>query len=574
MTGYPGDLQRWQNDYGGNGNRLSALHVLVRSKMRLSQQFGRTLREAPAEAGLISYQLIVRAGLGRHLGGGLWSYLPLGRRVIRKLESLVRQTVEAAGGQEISLPAAPSEGIELWITDLARREVESYKDLPRLLYWFGAGQQEEGFSGRGGPLAGVSRPLQCECWSLHPDAASLDSFISSMATACSALLHRCGLDTVTIESPAGCAFMLPHPEGREQFVRCEGCSYMAQAETAVFARGENRADEPQPLHKVSTPDCKTIADLCAFLNVPPAQTLKAVLYHVQTDSPDGQTVLVMLRGDLEVSEAKLRGILNAPALMPATEDQIRRIGVVPGYASPIGIAVQGAGGGTGALVIADESLRGMSNFVTGANEAGYHMAGVNYPRDFSISLMADIAQPFDGAACLHCHSPLHIRQGVELGRCVRAAALSADGKATYLDNSGQTHPVEMGHCRLELDRVLAAVVETHHDDQGIVWPPDFAPFDVHLVAIVRDDATLQKAEALYTELQGAGLEVLYDDRNLSPGVMFADADLIGIPLRVTISQRSLANESIEIKWRHETERSLIPLHDAVQQIAKLVKTRR
>jgi prolyl-tRNA synthetase len=540
--------------------------------MRLSQHFGHTLREAPTEAGLISHQLILRAGLGRHLGGGLWGYLPLGRRVIRRLESAVRQAIESAGGQEIYLPPASGDTSAHWIIDLARREVESYKDLPRLLYQIGAGREEATASGHTDPLRGGNKPPQFECWSLCPDTTTIDAFLSSLVTACEALLRRCGLDIVRAEMPEGYGFMFPHPEGREQFIRCAGCGYTAQAETALFARGESRADAPQPLHKVSTPDCKTIADLCAFLNISPSQTLKAVLYTIRSGRPDEQTVLVMLRGDLEVSEAKLMRVLNVPALAPATDDQIRRIGVVPGYASPIGIAVQGAGSGAGALVIADESLHGMSNFVTGANDAGYHMIGVNYPRDFSVSQIADIAQPFDGAACSRCGAPLHTQAGVELGWCVRLEPIAGE-KATYLDHNGQARPVEMGYCRLGLERILAAVVETHHDDQGIIWPPDLAPFDVHLVAIARDDTVLQIAETLYTELQAAGLEVLYDDRNLSAGVMFADADLIGIPLRVTISQRSVANESVEIKWRSDPERPLIPRQDAVRQIVELVRTR-
>jgi prolyl-tRNA synthetase len=265
-----------------------------------------------------------------------------------------------------------------------------------------------------------------------------------------------------------------------------------------------------------------------------------------------------------VNETKLLNAAKALTLEAATEDEIRsRVSAEPGYASPIGLSAQHA--------IGDESLHGMANFVTGANEAGYHVINANTPRDFAVSQIADIAEAYDGAECLQCGGILHIEHAIELGHCFKLGTRYSQWlDASYIDAKGDSQHIVMGSYGIGLDRLMAAIIETHHDEHGIVWPAIVAPFDVHLVAIAKTDAVTQAAETLYEQLQQTGMDVLYDDRNLSPGVMFADADLIGVPLRITVSPRSMESGGIEVKQRSEEERHILPLEKAVEQIADLL----
>ncbi len=554
--------------------------------MRLSQHFGRTLRDAPADAHLASQRLIARAGLGRQPFPGAWSYLPIGWRVVQRLESLVRGAFDALGGQEIRLPVSgggqsdsPSASFVEMMTALCKREIESYKDLPRLLY------QVQTVTSRDPSLHGGLLRLrqwwEVDAFSLHAGMDDLDRCYSQVVHALAAVLGRCGLAISLIETApdvggggaSAQALVMLHSQGEISVARCPACGYAASIGVAEFARGRAGNGAPATLEKVATPDCQTIADLCAFLAIAPQQTLKAVLYTVRAGLPDEQTILVMLRGDLEVSEDKLKRLLGVQALEPASEEAIRtRVGAVPGYASPIGIAVQGEKCPEGALVIADESILTMSNFVTGANDPGYHMVNANYPRDFAVTTIADVALASDGMACARCGDTLRVESATMLVCCNRLGTFHAERTgATYLDPAGQPQSVAAGYYWLGLDQLMAAMVEAHHDGYGIVWPRPVAPFDVHLVRLAKDHAVAEVATKLYVDLQAAGLDVLYDDRDLSPGVMFADADLIGVPLRVTVSARSLESGGVEVKWRHEKDRQVIPLGQALSQIAALVQ---
>jgi prolyl-tRNA synthetase len=368
-------------------------------------------------------------------------------------------------------------------------------------------------------------------------------------------------------------FTLPHSEGEDRFVRCSGCGYSANVEAATFQRGEVDTAEMLAAEVVETPDCKTIAELCAFLKIHPQQTLKAVFYTMDAGLPSEGTFLVMLRGDLEVNEAKLQRVTKANTLEAATDEAIRRhIGAEPGYASPIGLPVRHSGQTSGVRIIGDESLPGMRNFVTGANRAGYHTIQANYPRDFEVTEIGDIAEAYDGAICTRCGATLRIERAIELGHCFKLGTrYSVPVGVTYVDVNGQAQHVVMGSYGIGLDRLLAAIIETHHDEQGILWPLSVSPFQVHIVGMAKNEAAAQAAEEVYRGLQTVGIETLYDDRNLSPGVMFADADLIGIPLRVTVSPRSLDAGGVEVKWRWEEQRAIVPLDTAVGEIEHLLQ---
>ncbi len=569
--------------------------------MRLSQHFGRTLREAPAEASLLSHQLVVRAGLARQLAAGVWSYLPLGWRAIRRIEQILREEMSATGAEEMHMPVLhPAEVWEAtgrWdsfgealqrltnrdghafalgptheevVVALCLREIESYKDLPCTIYQIQTKVRDEPRA-RGG-LIRLREFLMKDAYSMHVDTEDLDSFYPKMYQAYLRVFERCGLEVIPVEADTGLMggsasheFVLPHPDGEDCFVRCQSCGYTANAEAAVFARREALYGDPLPLEKVATPESESIAELCSFLGIEPQRTLKAVFYSLGTGGQAEETViLAMLRGDLEVSETKLMKTLGTTTLAAATEEQILATGAVAGYASPIGIEVQRGGGSEGLLVVGDESLLTMSNFVTGANEAGYHVLNANCPRDFETSRIADVAEPFDGATCARCGGSLHIERAIELGHCFKLGTRYSEAVgATYLDAAGELHPIVMGSYGIGLDRLMAAVIETHHDDLGIIWPSEVAPFAVHIISLAKDTSIAEVAETLYKDLQAAGVEVLYDDRGLSPGVMFADADLMGIPLRITVSERSLAGGGVETKWRHSDEKEIVSLETAV-----------
>lgn len=576
--------------------------------MRLSQHFGRTLREAPADAVLPSHALIVRAGLGQPLAAGIWTYLPLGWRAMRKIEQILREEMDAAGAEEMQMPVLHP--AEIWqatgrwdlygdalqrvinregrafalgathedvVTELARREVQSYKDLPRLIYQIQTKVRDEPRA-RGG-LIRLREFTMKDAYSLHTDFDDLDAYYEKVYRAYLNVFARCEVQAIPVEADTGLMggsasheFVLPFAEGEDCFVRCTGCDYSANVEIAAFRRDRPGASDLLAAEVVETPGCKTIADLCAFLQIAPEQTLKAVFYTMDSGLPTEETFLVMLRGDLEVNEVKLSQVVSAQSLQAATEDAIRLgIGAEPGYASPLGLKVRKNRQPAGVRVIGDESLPHMSNFVTGANRPGYHTVNANYPRDFEVTEIADVAEAYEGALCARCGAPLRIERAIELGHCFKLGTRYSDAVGvTYLDPKGQARPIVMGSYGIGLDRLLAAIIELHHDAHGIVWPHSIAPFDVHLIALAKSEAISQAAEELYVALRSAGVYVLYDDRGLSPGVMFADADLMGLPMRVTVSSRSLEAGGVEIKWRHEDTRSIVPLEGAAEEITRLL----
>ena len=532
--------------------------------VRFVALFGRTLRQPPADAHLVSEQLALRAGLMRRLDNGLYGYLPLGYRVVRRLESLLQAELEREGFQEMWLPGLCDAAGTREVARLSRWEVQSYRDLPQAVYYLQTAVGD-GPRPRGGPL----RAQETRTWRgflLAGDEETATTVYDGMLAALRRTFDRCGLTTLPAEAEEGCRFLLEHPAGERTFARCERCGYTADSAVAVSRPTEVPAGPPEEKALLATPDCATIADVAAFAGVPTSRTLKAVFYAY---GEEREFVFVVIRGDRAVNERKLSRLLGGGPLQPATAEEIRAAGAEPGYASPVGLAVRRQRDGAGVLVVGDRSIEDGGNFVAGANRAGYHYTGVNYPRDFTVTLLADIAQVEAGERCPRCAGTLRIAAAVTLARCVRPSTATTEAVgAAYLDTAGKPRPLWLGEFSVGIGRLLAAVLETHHDDYGILWPEPLAPFDVHLLTLGTGDALREAAESLYNALREAGHTVLYDDRPESAGVKFADADLIGCPVRITVSKRSLKSGGVELKRRREAERHIIPLEEAVEAVTK------
>lgn len=571
--------------------------------LRMSQLFGRTLRKAPAGTELTSHKLALRAGLVRFLGAGLYSYLPLGWRVARKIEGILREEMNAIGAQEMKMPVLHP--AELWkatgrwdsvgpalmrvtdrrdreyalamtheevVAELARQEILSYRDLPKVVYHIQTKVRDEPRP-RGGLLR-VREFRMKDAYSLDADAAGLDAFYPRVIEAYERIFTRCGLDPISVEADTGMMggadsheFMLPHPDGEDTFIHCKSCDYAANAERAEFELPEVEAEPLEEAVQVATPGCETIADVADFVGVPTRKTLKAVFY----TKGDGELVLVVIRGDLEVNETKLRNLLDGSALEPAMAEDVRSVGAEPGYGSPVGLNVRRSLDDSGVLVVADRSIQRGINFVAGANRHGYHLVGVNYPRDFAVTIMEDIAQAEAGHLCPNCEGTLVAESAIELGHCFKLGTHYAEAVgATYLDPDGEEHPIVMGSYGIGVGRLMAAVIEAHHDDYGIIWPPALAPFDVYLLTLGTDQETQERAESVCAELEEGGLEVLFDDREESAGVKFTDADLTGCPVRATVSRRSLERGGVELKARWADDMAVVKSDDLVDAAKQLV----
>lgn len=573
--------------------------------LRMSQLFGRTLREAPTGAELTSHKLAIRAGLVRFVGAGLYSYLPLGWRVAQKIEGILQDEMGSIGAQEMKMPVVHP--AELWkatgrwdsvgpalmrvkdrgereyalamtheevVADLARQEILSYRDLPKVVYHIQTKVRDEPRP-RGGLLR-VREFRMKDAYSLNADAEGLDKFYPRILEAYERVFARCGLDPIAVEADTGMMggadsheFMLPHPGGEDTFMHCDSCDYAANAERAAFRLPDV---DPEPLEDavpLATPGCETIADVADFVGVPTRKTLKVVFY----TTGDGDLVLVMIRGDLDVNETKLRNLLDGATLEPAPEEEVRRVGAEPGYGSPVGLDLRESAEGKGVLVIADPSIKTGTNFVAGANRPGYHLVGVNYPRDFAVTIMDDVAQAEAGHKCPECQGTLAADSAIELGHCFKLGTHYTESVgATYLDPDGQEQPIVMGSYGIGVGRLLAAVIEAHHDDYEIMWPPALAPFDVYLLTLGTDDETQRQAEAFSSQLEDAGLDVLFDDREESAGVKFTDADLIGCPVRATVSRRSLEKGGVELKARWTDDMEVVTSESLVDATRELMNS--
>jgi prolyl-tRNA synthetase len=561
--------------------------------MRLSQLFGKTLRQAPAEAETVGHQLLLRAALVQQLSAGVYSALPLGWRVLRKVEQIIREEMDAAGGQELMMPAI--QPLELWqasgrdrsmadvlfhvidkrdrrfvlgptheevTVELFKRQVRSYRDLPVIIY-----QIQNKFRDEPRPRGGLVRLRQFtmkDAYSFDVDFEGLDVSYQKMFHAYSRIFERCGVPTTPVLADSGAIggkdtheFVYLTESGEDSALLCDRCGYAANAECADFQKVPVSADgeQPLPVEEIPTPGIYTIEALAGHLGIPQAKTCKAVFY-----SADGRPLFVAIRGDMEVNETKLRRAAGCVDLHYMTEEEVIAAGFVPGSASAVGLRE--------ARIVADELVPREVNLVAGANKPDTHLLNVNYGRDWRADVVADIALARDGYLCTQCGAPLRLRRGIEMGQIFKLGTVYSEKLgATFLDRDDQLKPVVMGCYGIGTERLLAAVVEANHDEQGIVWPPELTPYQAYLVALGMDRQDVaEAAERLYHELQAAGIAVLYDDREESPGVKFNDADLLGMPLRLTVSARTLAKDSVELKRRREAETKVLPLKEALAAV--------
>ena len=563
--------------------------------MRISKLFGKTQREVPAEADTISHQLLLKAGMIHQVAAGVYSYLPLAWRALKKIENIIRDEMDKAGGQELMMPAL--QPLELWqetgrdlafgkslftfpdrrdrklalgptheevITKMASYNVQSYRDLPLLVYHI-----QTKFRDELRPRAGLIRVREFtmkDLYSLDADEEGLDQSYNKMLQAYQNIYVRCGLPALLVEADSGAIggkdsheFMVITESGEDEVIYCPDCKYAANLDKAQSIKSKVESGELLPIEEVETPGMTTIEQVANFLKVPERHTLKAVFYIA-----DGKIIFAVIRGDIEVNEVKLKNVLHCIELRLATEAEVVEAGIVAGSASPIGI--------TGVKIIADDSITSGANFVAGANKTDTHFRNVNYPRDFRVDLVADIALAGAGEGCPKCGGKLSSAHGIEVGHIFKLGTfISQKLGALFVDPNGVSHPIVMGSYGIGLGRLLAAIIEHSHDDKGIIWPLSIAPYHIYLCPLYLENPQVAaKTENLYADLEAQGLEVLFDDRRESPGVKFNDADLLGIPIRVTISPRTLETNSIEVKWRSEKKAQLLPLEGITVRLKELV----
>jgi prolyl-tRNA synthetase len=567
--------------------------------MRYSRSLIPTLKENPADAEVISHKLMVRAGMLRQVARGIYDLLPLGLRAVRKVERIVREEMDRTGAQEILMPVVcPAElwretgrwdhyGKELLrfqdrherdfcfgptheevVTDIVRREVRSYRDLPITLY-----QVQSKFRDEIRPRFGLMRGrefLMKDAYSFHVDYADCQREYHVMSAAYGRIFTRCGLTFRPVEAATGAIggslsheFHVLAESGEDALVSCARCGYAANVEQAEIPAVPPpvHAERLQPWRKVATPDQRTIEAVSAFLGLPPERFIKTLLYVTDT----GEVVAALVRGDHSLSEAKLQRALGVQWVAMADAATVESAtGAAVGFAGPLGLSVR---------VIADHALRGITGAVVGANETDQHLVNVAPARDLPDVTYADLRAAAPGDPCARCPDGVYEgHRGIEVGQVFYLGTkYSKAMDATYLDASGQEQVMEMGCYGIGITRTVAAAIEQHHDEHGIIWPLALAPAHVHLVAVnPKDAAQGAAAERLYHELHQAGVEVLYDDREERPGVKFKDADLIGLPFRLTVGPKGLARGAAEFKARHSAQAEDLPLTDAAARITTLV----
>jgi prolyl-tRNA synthetase len=551
--------------------------------MRLSQLFFATLRDDPAEAEMVSHRLLVRAGYVRQLGAGIYTLLPLGWRVTHNVEQIIREEMDRIGCQEMSMPVVHP--ADLWresgryqkigpellrfkdrtgrdlvlaftheeiVASLLRDLVSSYRQLPKLVYHFQTKFRDEPRS-RGG-LIRVREFVMKDSYSCDLDAAGLDRSYQLHYEAYTRIFERLGLDTVAVGADVGVMggsqaheFMVLNEHGEDTLVLCERGDYAANQQIAMVRKPQPPDEAPMATEEVATPGAATIADLARLLEIGEDRTAKATFFM----TGDGRLLTVITRGDYEVNETKLANAVKAYSMRPAQVDEIRTAGMVPGYASPIGAH--------DTVVVVDDLAARSPNLVAGANREGFHLRNVNVGRDFTPDLVTDVVNARNGDPCPICGGTVALRNGIEVGNIFKLGTdFSIPMGAAYLGEDGERHPIVMGSYGIGLGRNVACIVETHHDEKGIVWPASVAPYPAHLVTIsaAKDPRVVEEADGLYARLAEAGVEVLYDDRDESPGVKFTDAELLGMPLIVTISPRSLGSGGAEVTVRATGERSV------------------
>lgn len=564
--------------------------------MRMSNLYLPTLKETPAEAEVPSHQLMLRAGLMRTLTAGVYTYLPLGWRVIRKVEEIVRQAMDESGAQELLMPVIHT--AELWkesgrweqfgpqmikfqdrkgrdyclgptheevVTALVRGEIRSYKDLPLNLYQIQTKVRDE-IRPRFGVMRGREFIMK-DAYSFDRDYEGLDKSYRAMYDAYMKAFSGCGLEVRAVEADTGAMggsesheFMVLAEVGEDRIAFCDSCSYAANVEKAVAGEmGSTGSEEMKELEEVHTPGQKTIEEVTEFLGVEPARTIKSLALLA-----DGEPVLVLIAGDDQLNEVKLANYLGANELTAVDdEDFDKYYHSTAGFIGPVGME--------GVRILADLRVRDIVNGVTGANKTDYHLINVNPERDFTVEDYLDLRIVKDGDPCPKCGGRLEIKSGIEVGHIFKLGTRYSESMgATYLDENGKEQLIVMGSYGIGISRLVAAAIEQNHDEKGIIWPKVIAPYQVIILALGEDEEVVKVSEELYRELAARGVETLLDDRKERPGVKFNDADLIGIPLRITIGTRSLKNNLIEARVRRTGEEMQIGLEESVERIIEIL----
>ncbi len=559
--------------------------------MRMSRLFSRTLRQPPADTSDPGWRLLLRGGYLRPLAAGAYAFLPLGVRILRRLAGRLEEGLRRLDGQEIGLPAhlpgrllraapeggewSPAASWEEAVAGLAGREIQSYRQLPLLLYHRAAPWRESPPAAEG--LLAARQPPIVASYLLAAGAEELGERTRAVSGIHREALQAFALEALAAEAdpgPEGEAAQViftPAGNGPDRFLACPACGYRAESRIAAFRRPQPQAEAPQPPRKVATPQAATIEALCRLLNVPASRALKSIFLMAGLAAEEGRQgerfVLAVVPGDRELSEAKLLRALGAAGVRPAGLEEIRRRGIEPGYGSAVGLPPPGA---REIQVIVDSAVPALPNRVAGANEPGFHLLNVNCGRDFQPDRVADLAAAAEGDACPQCGRPLRALRGVTLaGTRLWSEAFSRAAESLYQDPQGRYRPIRLGTQWVDLAGLLVCLARRHRDEAGPVWPPAASPFPLVLVDLCRSPET---ADRLYDGLLRAGCEALYDDRAESAGVKFADADLSGIPLRLTVGERSLKQGIAELKARREAERRPIPLEEAVERVLREVRS--
>ncbi len=507
--------------------------------MKLSELFGSTLRKAPADAETISYQFLARAGYIRAAKDGDFITLPLATRSLNRIRARIRHETEARGGQEV--------GAHADIAKLAA-DVQSYRQLPKTLYSFDEIKQDA--HPRLG-LFGAAHSPSVDFYLLAESEERQKKLREMLEEMIKNIFEKLNLDAKKTDC-GGYAFIAEN--AGVDYIHCQKCDYL---DTQEFARRSNyalSAEEARELEKVATPDAHTIEALAGFLNIPKEKTAKAV-FMTATIAREEKLVFAVLRGDMDLSEAKLMAALGASDLRPATDEEILAVGAVPGYASPVGIK--------NVLIVVDDLIPESANLVAGANEEGFHLRNVNYARDYKADIVTDLALAQAGDRCPNCNATLALVSGVELVSASPARAT----QETFTDENGKGQPIWAASWTLDLGRIFAAVAESHHDDYGLILPPAITPYDIHLVWLPSKKVDTQTdADDLYLNLTNTGFTLLYDDRDARAGAKFNDADLIGCPVRITVGERALEEGCVEIKLRSKKEKELIEIDDVANYV--------
>ena len=568
--------------------------------MKVTQLYAPTLREVPAEAEIVSHQMLMRSGFIRKATGGMYTYLPLAWRVMKKIENIIREEMDAKGAQEILMPITqPAElwqesgrwgayGAEMWrlkdrhgrefclgptheemITALVRDEVRSYRQLPLMLY-----QIQNKYRDERRPRFGLIRSrefIMKDCYSFDRDEAGLDKSYNAMYGAYSRVFTRCGLNYRPVEADSGAIggsgsheFMALAETGEAELVYCSKCDYAADVEKAELHEIVAADEALQDVEEIATPDCKTIQAVCDYLKLPIEKSVKAVAF-----SSEKGLILCFVRGDHEVNEIKVVNTVGVPEVMMAEDSELVAAGTAGGYMGPKGLDSKKV------IVIVDNTVMKMHNFCCGANKAGYHLLNVNPNRDFTPTYVADIRLIQAGDPCPHCGAPVAHARGTEVGQVFKLfTKYSGAMGAKYLDEDGKEQPVVMGCYGIGVGRTMQAVAEQYNDKDGMMWPRAVAPYEVIVLPMnTKDETSTNKAFEIYEALQKAGVETVIDDRNERPGVKFKDADLIGYPLRVVCGPKTLEQGKLEIKIRKTGEVKMLDLQsDYIKEIKEILET--